>query len=232
MRALTGSETIDLQQDFFSFLEASGFPCVGAKSALATGMIATLQARDLSSAWDDLNIHRRLCTFGEEVKAAGGKGFRSFAVLFDAPRKLSETEFERAMWIRLQSLRDKDRWLSYRGDPRVSHDPASPEFAFSIGGEGYFVVGMHPGSSRRSRRTPMPVLVFNPFSQFEQLREDGRYDRMSEVVRRRDEVACGSPNPMLQHHGEDSAAKQFSGRAVDDRWVCPLDQAAAWMMAL
>ena len=145
-------------------------------------------------------------------------------MLFDAPRKLDESVFEKALWERLQSLRDKDRWFSYRHDGRVAADPASPDFAYSIGGEGYFVVGMHPGASRASRRTPMPVLVFNPCVQFQQLRQEGRYERMSEVIRRRDEDECGSPNPMLAHHGEDSAAKQFSGRVIEPNWTCPLTE--------
>jgi uncharacterized protein len=32
---------------------------------------------------------------------------------------------------------------------------------------------------------------------------------------------AGSVNPMLAQHGERSAARQFSGRAVPDDWVCP-----------
>lgn len=218
------SRTIDLERDFSTFLERSGFPCVGAKSALATGSLETLVARDITSGWDDLRIHEKLCEFGARVKAGGGKGFRSFAVLFEGPRALDEAAFENALWARLQSMRDKDQWLSYARDPRVAHDPRSPDFAFSIGGEGYFVVGMHPRASRASRRTPMPALVFNPFSQFEELRHAGRYDRMSDVIRKRDEAECGSPNPMLSHHGEESAARQFSGRALNDNWVCPLDR--------
>lgn len=224
MNVLKVSQT-DLDEEFFDFLSRQLFPCVGAKSAMSGGELETLHARNICSAWDDLQIHRELCKFGERIKGES-KGFRSFAVLFEQPIDLSEHGFEQALWGRLQSLRDKDRWLSYRNDPRVAHDPQSSDFAFSIGGEGFFVVGMHPRSSRLSRRTPMPVLVFNPFSQFERLRREGRYERMSYVIRRRDENACGSANPMLEHHGDASSARQFSGRALRKDWICPLDRRA------
>lgn len=206
---------------FVHFLEDSRFPCVGAKSALASGTLSILEARDIRSAWDDLVIQESLARFGETL---GGPRLKSFAVLFHGPTDLTEIAFEQALWRRLQSLRDKDHWLSYPHDERVAPDPASPDFAFSVGGQAYFVVGIHPGASRLSRRTPMPAMIFNPFSQFEALRSEGKYNRMSDVVRRRDEILCGGPNPMLDHHGQSSAARQFSGRRVSAGWRCPLMQ--------
>lgn len=214
--------TRDLQDDFFAFIEQNPFPCVGAKSALANHTIETFQARDIRSSWDDLAIHRQLSAFGGRVKAARDGVFRSFAVLFEANARLTERDFEAALWERLQSLHDKDRWLSFRHDERVASDPTSPDFGFSIGGEAYFVVGMHPASSRLSRRTPTPTLVFNPVSQFQRLRDEGKYDRLSSVIRIRDEAMSGSANPMLAHHGDASAARQFSGRVMEDDWICPM----------
>ncbi len=214
----------DVEADFRAFIKREEFPCVGAKSALATGSVETFVARDIRSAWDDLRIHAWLCDFSRTLRTEDRR-LRSCALLFEQPAALDEIAFEEAMWARLQSIQDKDRWLSYSPDARVDHDPASPDFAFSVGGEAYFVVGMHPCSTRASRRTPMPVLVFNPFVQFAQLRQAGRYSRMSEVVRARDEAVCGSPNPMLADHGEASAARQFSGRQVGADWRCPLTPA-------
>ena len=59
----------------------------------------------MQSAWDDLRIHERLCKFAQAVTRGGAQGFRSFAVIFDEPRRLGEAEFEAALWQRLQSLR-------------------------------------------------------------------------------------------------------------------------------
>ena len=64
-------------------------------------------------------------------------------------------------------------------------------------------------------------MVFNLHDQFERLREEGRYDRMRDKIIARDVALAGTPNPMLAQHGEASAARQFSGRAVNDDWQCP-----------
>jgi len=36
------------------------FPCLGAKSAMARGMLRTVLCRSLESAWDDVRIHAEL----------------------------------------------------------------------------------------------------------------------------------------------------------------------------
>ena len=91
----------------------------------------------------------------------------------------------------------------------------------SAGGKGFFVIGMHPGASRLARRFQCPVLVFNLHSQFEQLRADGRYDKLRSTIVARDIAFSGSGNPMLATYGQRSEARQYSGRRVDDDWVCP-----------
>ena len=72
-----------------------------------------------------------------------------------------------------------------------------------------------------------PLWFFNLHDQFEKLRADGRYDRMRETIMARDVALAGSPNPMLQRHGEGSAAAQYSGRAVNDGWRCPFSDRRA-----
>ena len=64
-------------------------------------------------------------------------------------------------------------------------------------------------------------MVFNLHDQFERLREEGRYEKMRSTILARDEALAGSINPMLDRHGEASAARQFSGRAVGNDWACP-----------
>ena len=44
---------------------------------------------------------------------------------------------------------------------------------------------------------------------------------MRETIIERDAEFSGSVNPMLAVHGEESEARQYSGRVVDDDWVCP-----------
>ena len=75
--------------------------------------------------------------------------------------------------------------------------------------------------SRRARRAPSPVIVFNLHQQFAALREVERYERMRSVILDRDAQFDGAPNPMIARHGEISEARQYSGRAVMRDWVCP-----------
>ncbi|MEX2455107.1 MAG: guanitoxin biosynthesis heme-dependent pre-guanitoxin N-hydroxylase GntA, partial [Rhodospirillaceae bacterium] len=90
-------------------------------------------------------------------------------------------------------------------------------------GTAFFVVGLFPGASRTARRFDFPTLVFNSHEQFERMREDNGFDRMKEVIRRRDEALDGSINPMLEDYGAGSEARQYSGRRVRDDWECPLE---------
>ena len=76
-------------------------------------------------------------------------------------------------------------------DPAVSPDPDDPHFGFSFAGTAFFVVGLHPESSRLARRFPWPTLVFNPHAQFEPLKEAGRWDRIQDVIRDREKTLQG-----------------------------------------
>jgi FPC/CPF motif-containing protein YcgG len=91
----------------------------------------------------------------------------------------------------------------------------------SIGGCGFFVVGLHPGASRDARRFWHPTMIFNLHSQFEQLRAEGRFETIRDTTIERDVALSGSPNPMLAAHGKGSAAAQYSGRKVNANWKCP-----------
>ena len=103
----------------------------------------------------------------------------------------------------------------------MSADPESAQFSYSFGGRALFVVGLHPASSRMSRRFGWPALVFNPRSQFERLRAAGKFERLRDAVRDRDVALQGTPNPNLADFGEMSEARQYSGRATEPEWRCP-----------
>jgi FPC/CPF motif-containing protein YcgG len=194
---------------------------VGAKAALSRNQFTFVVARDLTSGWDDLRIYPALLGFVGRYRRDRGL-FCSFVVLFETPTTLSEAEFEQHLWARVQSLSDKDAWLGVPYDGRVNPHPDNPHFSLSFGGEAFFVVGLHPNASRKARRFERPALVFNLHDQFEQLRADGRYDGLRERIAERDLSYSGSLNPMLATHGQASEARQYSGRAVGEDWLCPL----------
>lgn len=209
-----------LDRAFRQSLAHSGFPCVGAKSALSRGQLETMVCRSIVSGWNDLEIAERLIEFARAYRRRKPL-FTSLAVLFEGPVNLSEAEFEQAMWERIQSLSDKDHWFGQRYDRRVSADPQNPHFSLSFGGEGFFVVGLHPQASRKARRFLTPALVFNLHDQFERLRAAGSYEKLRNSILKRDEQWSGTINPMLSRHGETSEARQYSGRAVESEWQCP-----------
>lgn len=210
-----------LAENFRNLIHRSDFPCVGAKSALAKGTLNILVARDMRSNWDDRRIYDGITQIVRDYRT-DRELFQSFAVIFEGPVDMDEKTFEKFLWARAESLTNKDTWLGQPHDERVSSDPDDPHFSLSFDAEAFFIVGLHPRASRPARRFERPVLVFNLHDQFEQLREQGRYERMRAKIIDRDVALAGSPNPMLARHGTISEARQYSGRNVaEPGWVCP-----------
>lgn len=203
---------------FEAFIAAESFPCVGAKSALSRGQIIyrienTLRGGPAASTVAALQ------QFSHEYDRDSPL-FQSVVVLFRQPGTLTEDAFESVLWQYLDSMHHADA-VHHEWDPRVSKDPKSADFSFSVGGRGYYVVGLHPGASRTARRFVRPALVFNLHDQFERLRSDGKYLPIRDTIIKRDTQLEGTPNPMLKPFGAGSEARQYSGRAVDDQWTCP-----------
>ena len=203
---------------FEARVQDPAFPCVGAKSALAQGSLVLLQGGDLRCSSCDAGIVAALQKFA--ATAPDDAIFISRVLLFPRTPALDEAAFEQALWQRLQAFHAIDA-QAFDWDPSVSADPADPCFSMSIGGRGFYVVGLHPGSSRPARRFHCAALVFNLHSQFEALRADGRYEKLREVITERDIAFSGTRNPMLAVFGESSEARQYSGRPVDAKWRCP-----------
>jgi FPC/CPF motif-containing protein YcgG len=198
----------------------ASFPCLGAKSAMARGLLRTVVCGSLESASDDVRIHDELLGWSSAYRKDPA-GLRSLAVVFEGPDHLDERGFESAMWKRLQALADKDVWRGQPYDRSVSANTDDPHFSLSFGGAAFFVVGLHPQASRPARRLPRPTLVFNLHDQFDRLRGDGRYEPMRARIMKRDAALAGTVNPMLVRHGEASEARQYSGRVVGADWLCP-----------
>ncbi len=144
--------------------------------------------------------------------------FQSFIAAFRGTPEYTEEEFETMLWEQLQLLHDLDdtTW-----DREVSSDPENPDFSFSLAGRAFFIVGMHPNSSRKARQSPVPSIAFNLHWQFEKLREMGTFETVRDKIRERDIELQGSINPMLKDYGQESEARQYSGRKVGEDWKCP-----------
>jgi FPC/CPF motif-containing protein YcgG len=197
-------------------VEHPAYPCLGAKAVFHREQ-ATVRAYDhLGSPGATRALADDLREFAHSGSVDGS--FVSFVAIFRGPTITDEVHFERLLWRQLSQLarRDGSRW-----NGAVSADPADNHFGFSLFGVAYFVVGLHPQASRDARRAGSPVLVFNPHAQFDRLRDEGRYTRMRDVIRRRDLRLQGTINPMVRDHGTESEARQYAGRPVGSTWEPP-----------
>jgi len=195
------------------------FSCVGAKSAIQQGGYRFGHYEELAAPESTAGLARDLFRFLQEQPLLDGE-FSTFVATFSNPIIHSEEQFEKMLWQQLQLLYELDAPL-HPWDPQVSDDPDNPHFAFSFATQSFFVVGLHPVASRYTRRFAWPTLVFNLHAQFEELRENGRFERMQEVIRARENALQGSLNENLTDYGSKSDARQYSGRPVGDDWHCP-----------
>ncbi len=197
------------------------FPCLGARSVFRRDAATLVVLDDLSDTGPGGSLDTlgaALAQYADEVDPEGD--LVSFVACFRGPVPDEERDFEALLWGALQHLHDNDDAPWADG---VAADPENPHFAFSVAGTAFFVVGLHPAASRVARRAPLPTLVFNLHAQFERMREDGRYQRMRDTIRRRDTDLQGYLNPMVSDHGESSEARQYAGRAVPADWTPPFE---------
>ena len=209
----------EMKASFTAFVADPAFPCLGAKAALNSGSHIVRVYHQLGAKQCATELAGDLEEFiFSDVRRTNA--FATFVAIFREPRALSEKQFEDLLWLALQQLHQIDV-LRHAWNAKVSSDTANARFAFSFAYEPLYVVGLHGGSSRRSRRFGWPTLVFNPHEQFERLRHDGNWAKMQETIRRRDIALQGSTNPMLSDFGDQSEARQYSGRAVEADWSPP-----------
>ncbi|MDC6351488.1 guanitoxin biosynthesis heme-dependent pre-guanitoxin N-hydroxylase GntA [Zeaxanthinibacter sp. PT1] len=206
-----------LRQEFHHFILDQDHPCIMARTMFKLDTFklkaypAMGSAQTTDKLLDDLENYLDNYDFSSTE-------FYSFIAAFPEMNIQTEVEYEQLLWKQLQQLHLKDDkdW-----DPDVSSDPDAPDFSFSLLGKAFYIVGMHPKSSRLARRSPVPCIVFNLHWQFEQLREMGTYQRIRDTIRERDKERNGSVNPMLSDFGTSSEARQYSGRQVPGAWQCP-----------
>jgi len=204
---------------FRAFVLDDGFSCLGAKSSLRRETYRLGAYARLDDAAVTEGLARDLYAFAAERRGFESD-FTTFIAVFREREHDGEEAFERALWSQLQRLHDLDaRYHSW--DSRVSDDPEDPRFSFSVAGNAFFVVGLHPAASRGSRRFAWPTLVFNAHEQFEHLRADGRFAGLQSQIRKRELRLEGALNPNLADYGHHSEARQYSGRPTAETWQCP-----------
>lgn len=211
------TEVQDIENQYKDFILNGQHPCVMAKAMFKMNKYQLKVYEDM----DDPNILKTLLSdLNQYIDGYNfeDSNFESFLAVFPNNYFSNEISFEKALWNTLQNLHEMDQceW-----DHRVSDDPDDPQFSFSLNGRAFYIIGMHPESSRMARQTPYTTLVFNLHWQFEKLREIGTYQKVKNMIRKNDEGLQGSINPVLNDFGDDSETKQYSGRKVETQWKCP-----------
>jgi uncharacterized protein len=214
-----GGELIDAHNQLRERILDQSHPCTGAVSAFSQQCYRFGLYPELTSESAIRAVCHDLYCFCHEFTPVGDN-FITFVAMFRGPAIRSERHFEDLLWNQLQGMHDLDSDF-FAWDKDVDSDPASRRFSYSIGGRAMFVIGMHPKASRLARTFPYPTLVFNLHEQFEHLRARGKLEGMKQTIQAREMALQGSINPMLADFGENSEARQYSGRAVLDSWVCP-----------
>lgn len=208
---------IEIKKSFKDFIIQKNHPCVMARSLFTDDNVEIHAFDELGS---EATAKKLLSAIEQYVSGYNFENntFETLIAVFPNEIINSELEFEEKMWKQLQLIHNVD---PHPWDSEVSSDPENSKFSFSIAGKAFYIIGMHPKSSRMARQAPFPAMIFNLHSQFEKLREMGVYQRVKKRIRKADEKLQGSINPMLDDFGDSSEARQYSGRTVDESWKCP-----------
>lgn len=206
-----------MKAEFSQFILQSAHPCLMARSIFKSDHVDFHAYEQFGSKHTAEQILSHLKNFIANYDFESGNYF-TFIAAFKDKKNYSEKEFEKLLWKQLQYLHEAD---DMPWDETVSPDPENENFSFSLGGRAFYIVGLHTDSSRLSRQSPFPAMVFNLHLQFEKLRERGHYQGVKKKIRGRDKALQGNINPMLEDFGHSSEAKQYSDRNVGNKWKCP-----------
>lgn len=205
------------KSEFEDFIIAKDHPCIMAQTVFSMDKVHFHEYDDFGSRETAKAI---LADLQDYIAAYDfeSNDFLTFLAAFKGKQHYSEEEFEKVLWQQLQHLHEED---DQAWDPAVSDDPENNNFSFSLAGKAFYIVGLHPNSSRKARQAPYPAIAFNLHWQFEKLREMNTYHNVRDKIRERDIELQGEINPMLEDFGERSEARQYSGRKVGEDWKCP-----------
>lgn len=207
----------NIENEFQEFIIEKNHPCIMANTVFTMKDYDIQLYEKLGSKKTAMSLLEDLRDYITSYNFNDNK-FKTFIAVFPDADVVSEVEFENLLWQQLQFIHEKDDKL---WDHRVSSNPEDDNFSFSIAGRAFYVIGMHPKSSRKARRAPYPTLIFNLHWQFEKLREMNAYHKVRDKIRERDLELQGSINPVLEDFGQNSEARQYSGRNVGEAWKCP-----------
>ncbi|ENW9131295.1 guanitoxin biosynthesis heme-dependent pre-guanitoxin N-hydroxylase GntA [Escherichia coli] len=195
---------------FNNLIESKLFCCIGARRANTQNNLFYKHSKYPKE--DILNVYNCLEYFStNNIK---GKEFYSAIVFFNEVKLSSEKDFECFLWDILTRLNDIDK-NKYNWATGYSKNTNDKHFSFSIAGEAFFIVGLHPMAHRISRRFYIPTLVFNHHAMFEKLKASGNFERYKTAIRKNEMRIQGLLNKHLHDFDDHSEASQYASTSDD-----------------
>ncbi len=180
------------------------FVCIGAQAAVRPGHYVLGGYSDMSSSEVAEGVCHDMVRYMREFPFA--EPFYTFAACFKEPKILSEEQGIRNFYTLLSNMHSVDARHFKRSDD-FSSDVQSPDFNFSIGGEGFFVPFLSAFPGHDERKTDLNLVIFNNHKMFEKLRSTGAFDPLRDSIRRRMNPPL---HPFLADHGEGLVFPQFA----------------------
>lgn len=201
------------------FVMQKNYPCTAAIQSVARNESIYGQFENFGSGQSGRQLRAELQKFIQQQQA-NNSTYLSYWAIYEGQNLFSEDDFEIALWQELSHL-TSEQTKNQDWKDLAKANPTEKSFSFCIDGHEFFVVGLHPQSSRLARRFPKPAIVFNVFKQFENLEKSGQYESIKKLIRERDVRLQGSVNPMVENYGDQWEAIQFSGKKNESQWKCP-----------
>ena len=140
------------EDNFKKFIIEEDHPCIMSQTIFSSENYQLHTYKGLGSITAAKKIVEDLKNYLEGYDFSTNEFF-SFIAVFEDASDYSEKGFEDLLWKQLQNIHNIDhkKW-----DGTVSSNPKNKSFSFSILGTAFYIVGMHPNSSRNARKSPRP----------------------------------------------------------------------------
>jgi len=204
--------SIDLASEFDKFINRKEFCCIGARKALVEKNVHYLVINDTSN--QGVEILEFISNFIHQLKVSDN--FYSAVIFFQNVKLDSEKSFERFLWGVLRDINKIDTNKKNKWAEGYSNNTNDSNFSFSIAGEPFFIIGLHPESHRISRRFICPTLVFNHHIMFEKLKKTPLFDKYKTAIRKNDIRIQGYINKHSSDFGDASEASQYASVNEDN----------------
>jgi FPC/CPF motif-containing protein YcgG len=211
--------TLVAVQRLKAWIFSGRFACLGARAAARQGVLQIVLLGPIDRQDSALKAYEALRGFVSSGMLEAHR-FATLVVVFQGSVIPDELDWENAFWRLVQELHHHDAALfDWAAD--TSSDPESRQFQLSLCGHPFFLIGMHPQSSRISRRAPWPAVAFNSHRNFALLKAEGTFPGLQRRIQSKEILIQGSLNPNLAGFGDAAQSRQYSGRAVEQTWRCP-----------